>query len=136
MTFDHTNYEERKAENKIYFSEKGYVSFYEALMAASIPVKIQHEKSALTAALKCRPYVTEVQNFPDHRIWQATFPLELTYKGEQGTTSEIQIVAMDIEQNPATKSLGIDQWIASPFMEGDRYPCLPELSLKAAPAND
>jgi hypothetical protein len=136
MTFDHTNYEERKAENMPYFTEKGSASFYEALAAAWIPAKIAQEKSAVTAVLKCPPYVTEVQDFPNFHVWQVDFPLELTYTGEQGTSSVVQIVAMNIEQNPATKSLGISQWISMPFLEGDRHPCLTELSVTPAPANE
>lgn len=135
MTFDHSNFGDRKAANRRYFTQKGYASFYEALEISLSLNPIKKPGNAMSATVKCPAEVAEVDAPDGIPAWNVTLPLEVTYATQIGTDAQINKTMLRVEKDPASQTYGIAQWIAVPFLEGEALPCAPETPAAPAPTD-
>ncbi len=106
MSFGFENYDERKLQNKKYFTDDGYKSFYKAMNASRIPETIATNKRVIFPRIKCDPFVRKF----DNEKWTAIFPLALSYVSGQKLLRQQLIVELYIAKT--LNGFGIVQWIA------------------------
>ena len=136
LNFGFTDFDERKAANKPYFTEKGYQAFYEALEQSMFFKVASKGNLSATSVLKCPAQVTEAVNAEGVKGWQVDFPLEVSHTNKNESWVSLQKVTVRVEQDTSTQALGIAQWIAMPFSEIDTLPCTPETPAAPAPTDE
>ncbi len=133
MTFDHANFDERKAANKQYFTASGYASFYEALDISLSMNPIKKPGNTMTAKLKCPAEVKLLEEAGGIPAWAVTVPLEVTYTTRIGSDTQVNKTLLRVEKDPSNQTYGIAQWISMPYLATDPPPCAPETEAAPAP---
>lgn len=136
MTFDHANFEERKAANKQYFTPKGFASFYEALDISLSMNPIGKPGNTMTAKVKCAAEVQPLEEAGGISAWAVTVPLEVTYTTRIGSDTQVNKTMLRVEKDPSNQTYGIAQWISMPYLATDAPPCAPETEAAPAPTDE
>jgi|GEM_PF-2876799 len=114
------DFDERKKQNKQYFTQRGFKSFYKAMERARIREMIEKNNQTVSASMRCMP---EIELAPPRSKdespstkWKATFHKEIQYSSPNGTEETTLLVTAIITKRKDNK-LGIEQWIAVPRHE-------------------
>lgn len=116
MTFGFNDFEARLAKSSRYYTDKGWLSFSQALERSRIIEMIEANQQIITAAPKGAP-VLESRGVVDGRFqWIVQLPLILTYRSgaktyNTGLLVTVVVVRSDDPKHPY--GLAIEQWLAA-----------------------
>lgn len=127
MSFGFYNYDERKAENKKYFTDAGHAHFYQAMERARIPEIVRQYQQIVSVELTCMPEVKAPTDEMKAKLtdidYVAKFPLLVAYTaGARVQKQDLLVTAMLVDRGDG-ESMSIQQWIALPASEDDIKRC-------------
>jgi hypothetical protein len=131
MSLDYMNIDAQKRDNRKYFTNAGYESFYEALDAAQITDRIKSKHLAVSPQVTCMPEiipppkemtdagVIRGTTREDGQTWYLQAPLTVIYTDVSSlktkTGNDVVTLVVKRSGDPANGAqLAIDQWIETP----------------------
>ena len=125
--FSYENYQERKLENKKYFTTLGYLSFYKALESAKILNLITDSKQTVSGYLLEAPRISPPILKHERYLWEVDFIFAVTYETESSITTQKLRVFMTVSEKENADEItihdelslfdliGVRKWVAEPL---------------------
>ena len=114
MSFHFGNFEERKKENRMFFTETGFQKFYDALDISQIPQVILKNKIIVKTEVLCFPEAHQIiEN--QKKYWILEFPIKMSFLQKSKVKKDYLKVWMKVGNMQKTQptDFGIEQWIAT-----------------------
>ena len=125
MTFHFGDFEERKMQNKRFFTDSGYTEFYSALDRSNIPKAVSDNKYMLETKVLCLPQIVQKPS-SENKFYVLKFPFQTTWIQGSSVKRDFRRMTMVVaNNNNQNGNYGIEQWIASPIEESEASACTP-----------